>query len=262
MMLALSLFLLGAMNTYAQAEAAFTVVPTEDGSGVVITGYNGRTGRTARVIIPSTIQGMPVREIGNWRLPEGTNYEPFAGNRGITSVVIPNGVTLIGAGAFSSCQSLSQVTIPESVTRIGSNAFFGCSSLRSITLPDSITEMGEDGYGYVFSHSGLASITLPGNLREIRPGTFQNCRNLTSVIISEGVEIIDQGAFEGCTALASVTLPSTIRLIRDRAFYGCTALTTITIPNSAESIVFESDSFGNCPGLTSETQAALRRVGY
>ena len=50
----------------------------------------------------------------------------------VTSIVIPDGVTKIGGGAFTDCTSLASVTIPDSVTYIYWNAFDGCDSLHEI----------------------------------------------------------------------------------------------------------------------------------
>jgi hypothetical protein len=51
---------------------------------------------------------------------------------GIKEYAIPDYVTSIGEGAFSSCQSLEIITIPKSVVSIGDYAFSGCSSLTSV----------------------------------------------------------------------------------------------------------------------------------
>ena len=48
--------------------------------------------------------------------------------------IIPDSVTRIKDGAFSSCVGLTSVTIPDSVTTIESWAFAACSSLKSITF--------------------------------------------------------------------------------------------------------------------------------
>ena len=48
--------------------------------------------------------------------------------------IIPDSVTRIKDGAFSSCLGLTSVTIPDSVTTIESWAFAACSSLKSITF--------------------------------------------------------------------------------------------------------------------------------
>jgi hypothetical protein len=53
-------------------------------------------------------------------------------NCGLTSIVIPDGVTSISDWAFGSCENLTSVVIPDSVTSIGDAAFCYCDSLTSI----------------------------------------------------------------------------------------------------------------------------------
>lgn len=50
----------------------------------------------------------------------------------VTSVNIPNGVTVIEPGAFYEYTSLASITIPDSVTSIDDSAFYGCTSLANI----------------------------------------------------------------------------------------------------------------------------------
>lgn len=63
-----------------------------------------------------------------------TIYEDtFSGDSGLTEVIIPASVTLIGRYAFNGCKSLTHINIPASVTQIGGYAFRNCTSLSSIT---------------------------------------------------------------------------------------------------------------------------------
>jgi len=92
---------------------------TESGGAIIITKYTGTGGD---VVIPATIDDMPVIGIGG---------AAFINCTGLTSVTIPNSVTTIGQGAFGACYGLTSVTIPNSVTSIWSSAFYRCTSLTS-----------------------------------------------------------------------------------------------------------------------------------
>ena len=50
----------------------------------------------------------------------------------ITSIVIPQLVSVIGSKAFEGCASLASVTLGESVNSIGANAFNGCTLLTEV----------------------------------------------------------------------------------------------------------------------------------
>ena len=54
-------------------------------------------------------------------------------------------------------------------------------------------------------------------------GAFNECVNITSVIISDGIEKIDIGAFSMCTQLTSVTMPDTMKEIQYSAFSYCSS---------------------------------------
>lgn len=85
-------------------------------------------------------------------------------------VVVPEGVTEIGARAFFCRNKILSVVIPDSVTHIRFAAFAGCSSLTSIAIPDSVTVIGNDA----FEGCTAAMITLPASfdLTEKRDSCF------------------------------------------------------------------------------------------
>jgi hypothetical protein len=136
-------FLFLSLATSVHAQFTYT---TNDGT-ITITGY---TGQNESVMIPSTINGLPVTHIG-------TNA--FYGCFGLTSVTIPASVLTIGAAAFEQCRSLTNVTLSLSLLDICSNAFDGCR-LPSITVPATVTTIGD----YAFNNCGwLTNANFLGN---------------------------------------------------------------------------------------------------
>jgi hypothetical protein len=69
---------------------------------------------------------------------------------GLTSVIIPEGVTDIGNSAFSKCKNLTSVTLPRSLERIGTYAFYDCTSLVNVTIPSGHTIQYGQFYGRTF----------------------------------------------------------------------------------------------------------------
>lgn len=157
------------------------------------------------------------------KLLQGTNQ---------AQATIPEGVTIIGDGAFGECDLISSVNLPNSVTTIGNNAFSGCTSLTSITLPDGVTSIGNNAFNGCTS---LTSITLPDGVTNIGMGAFSFCYNLTSINLPSSIKSIEDYTFDVCASLTSITLPDGLESIGDYAFRGC-PLVTITIPASVTSI--------------------------
>lgn len=64
----------------------------------------------------------------------------------ITKVVLPEGLTTIGAYAFYGCSNLTSIDIPSNVTTVGKLAFGRCSLSEGIELPVALTSLASDAF--------------------------------------------------------------------------------------------------------------------
>ena len=88
-----------------------------------------------------------------------------------------------------------------------------------------------------------------------KDGAFQNCSDLTEIVLPKNVTVIGSNAFEDCTGLTDITLPDSLRTINAMAFQGCSGLTRIILPQKVTAIM--GSAFKNCPNLTTIVSAAL-----
>jgi hypothetical protein len=185
---------------------------------------------SGEVIIPSTLGGYPVVEIGD---------SAFYNCRNVTSVVIPEGVVYIGDDAFCYCYGLKSVSIPRSVTAIGSGVFWDCNKLETVELSANVTSIGDMAFSacekltsinvdegntsyksvdaVLYSKDGKTLIQYPRNksgeiyiiptdVTEIKNRAFYFCHDLTVVNIPASVEVIGDGAFSGCRSLSAINV--------------------------------------------------------
>ena len=94
----------------------------------------------------------------------------------VKHVVVEEGITHIGAYAFSILVGAESVSLPNSLKSIGDDAFFSIG-VSSLVIPDNVTEIGY----YAFNAcENLETITLPAGLREIGP-CFIESPNLQTI---------------------------------------------------------------------------------
>lgn len=113
--------------------------------------------------------------------------------------VIPSGVEDVGS--FDYCTALESVFIPLSVKSSGS--FTHCENLKHVNYAE----------GYVNEWGGVHG--------------FEDCINLTDIVLPDGAVQIYSHAFKGCYSLTSVTIPDSIMIIDYRVFAGCSSLRSI-----------------------------------
>lgn len=166
--------------TYWVANAHAQLTWATNNGTITITG--GCPTSPGAVVIPETINGLPVTAIG---------ASAFRGCTNMTSITLPNSVTSIGTWAFYWCTGLTSVSLPEGVISIESNAFMACSRLTDVAIPNSVTSISS----YAFANcASLSKIKLSESQKDIVPATFYNCSSLKTVVIPARVASIRKGA--------------------------------------------------------------------
>ena len=95
----------------------------------------------------------------------------------------------------------------------------------------------------------MTEIVIPDGVTSIGSDAFSYCSKLTDVTISNSITSIGSSAFSHCSSLTSITIPNSVTSIGNDAFWNCSSLTSITIPNSITRI--GGGVFWNCSSLTS-----------
>ena len=157
----------------------------------------------------------------------------FSSCSSLVSIIFPDGVKNIGGRVFEKCSSLTNLILPNSVTNIGESSFEGCSSLLNIVIPNSVTSIGDEAFR---DCSSLSSLVIPDNVTSIGDGAFDGCQSLRSLVISDSVTSIGDGAFDGCQSLRSLVIPDSVTSIGDGAFSSCSSLRSLVIPDSVVNI--------------------------
>ncbi len=181
----------------------FSYELNEDGTGVIITGYEGE--ERGDLKIPSEINGYPVTEIGEYAFEE---------YRFLGEVTFPSSLVKIGRHAFAYCKLTGELTFPEGLKEIGEGAFLGCGTFSndSLTIPEGITTIEASAFGWC---QITGELKLPSKLEEIGNWAFNTCNGLSgNLIIPESVSFIGVGAFFGCTGFDKVFVH-----LLDKRFY-------------------------------------------
>jgi hypothetical protein len=178
---------------------------------------------------------------------------------GFTKFFVPEGVTMIGVGAFAYCSLPVQIQLPR-LSEIADSTFCGCSSLVRVRIPSGTQSIGPyafDGCGELVSVTfprdigirwdriawigwfafrgcvGLRELVLPPGISYIGNGAFENCKGLTKLILPDQLESVGETAFRDCIGLEELEIPRRVRHIGRLALSGCSNLSRLTIPADA-----------------------------
>ena len=212
-------------------------------------------------------------------------YGAFADGNRLTSITIPDSVTIIEDWALGNCSNLSQVYCEPVTPPTLQYAAFRDTNLSAIYVykesvdcykagwaecADKIISNGKNSTSTTTilytttdnsfidlskklpvkstsQSNGLKSIVIHGRLQFLPEELFLGCDKLKQITIPNSITSIGRNAFHSCRGLTSITIPDSVTEIGDYAFSYCESLTSITIPDSVTSI--GNNPFEDCERL-------------
>ena len=196
----------------------------------------------------------------------------------LRSIILPEGVTCIGDGAFAYIPMLRSIELPSTVRSIGAKAFYKCLwfetdcwkmpaaleeigdcafeeclRVKGMVLPDGIRKIGK----FAFHSTRLKSINLPESLEEIGSFAFLGS-SIEEVTVPAGCVLTGEGHFCGCFFLTKAVLPEGIENIPDNLFQDC-GIQEFSIPSTVRSI--GNGAFENSYIAISSLPEGLENIG-
>ena len=172
--------------------------------------------------------------------------------------VVPFGALDLTASAGTYLHYTYSVTNGEATITHVSSYIKGDITIPSTLLSYTVTGIGYNAFDNCYD---LTGVVIPSSVKTIGVSAFGGCSNLTSVTMCDGVESIGNNAFKYCTKLTNIVIPDSVTSIGDEAFSGCGSLTSIVIPDSVTSIGDEVFSF--CRNLKNVTIGdGVTSIGY
>jgi len=154
----------------------------------------------------------------------------------LKSVIIKEGVTTIGTGAFLNLK-FRDITIPTTIKTVKSGAFFHCF-VDKVYISDIVAWCNicfeyyysapmECGKDLLLNGKLVENVNIRSGLSSINRYAFYGYWSLKSAIIPDGISFIDSYAFASCMNFESVFIPPSVTTINSDAFYNSTSLKNV-----------------------------------
>ncbi len=240
--------------------------------------FKGCDKLTSAVVPVRALSFLPTQSIEKLTINGGESVpkNSFKNFQSLKTLVLGESVTSVNDWAFYNCSSLSEIVVRNTNAVCSYRAFLSCDKLTYVEAPMRIISN--------LSHSSISRLKITGGV----VNGLSEMKNLTEVIVEEGVTEFSYGAFKDCTALEKISLPDSTEIVGDDAFSGCTALKfnlyenakylgnesnpyLVLVRTASQAIknltvhpdarVICNDAFHECPKLVSVDLGNVRYVG-
>lgn len=213
-----------------------------------ITGLKENRSNRTDLIIPATVTDADgkvytVTEIGD---------SAFTGNPWVTSIIVEEGIKILGTKTFSGCDRLEKVVLPTSLRILGSQDFFNCPKITTLELPEGLETIRSNYLYGMGNYSG--PFKIPSTVKTINTSNVSG-PGITEFVVANGSTTFK--AVNKCLlsyngdrllkipgsnwtdstgkVVTTYTTPSTVKTIDPMAFTQNYSLTVLTLSEGVES---------------------------
>ncbi len=193
----------------------------------------------------------------------GNYKDPYIGISWNEDEIIQKVTAQINANSTSGSQGLSYQIKTENGKTFAVLTGIGTCAATEIIVAEyyngyPVTQIGEKAF---YRQDQITSVTLSNYIQVIGSYAFYECRSLATFNNSHNLYGIQIHAFDGCSSLEAISLPSCLGYIESFAFSGCKSLVEIDIPDQIRFI--NDNSFSYCNSLeTVDLPSALEYIHY
>ena len=145
----------------------------------------------------------------------------------LEKVIIPEGVTTIGDGAFNSGDipmSYSEIKFPKTLKSIEREAFSNNDSVTEISLPDGLESIGT----YAFAgNTSLVKVSIGDGITELSDGVFSGDKLLKNISLPYGLKSIGRFVFDTDKNIEELYIPETVENIQSSMLRNVKSTVTI-----------------------------------
>ena len=192
--------------------------------------------------------------------PFADDYAPwYAQMDSITSIVVEEGVTTIGFGAFAMMEQVKTVSYPASLEVLGAANSTGCYKIEEFIVAEGnktyYTYEGAiinavTGELFTVPMAKTGRFTVPAEVLRIGGCAFEGCIGITEIILNEGLKELGEAAFLECTSLNSMTIPASVEKLEPAVFHN-SGVTEVTfcgdVPEFADNAFEEATATAYYP---------------
>lgn len=152
-----------------------------------------RISKPQQIIVPGTFKKFNVQLI---------NFE------NLKEIRLQEGVEEVKC-TFDTNKNAVNITLPTTIKKIGRNNY---PIVQHLNLSNGVAEIEP----LFASHdTNLLSVNIPGTIKVVPQGAFNQCKNLEKIVFNEGVETSERNVFRGTNNLHTLEIPSTYNGVID-----------------------------------------------